>query len=1262
MEIDIFICHASEDKKDIAFPLKKELEKQGINVWYDETSSQLGDSFNKVINDAIKQTRFALVIFSKSFFVKDYPQKELAAFIDKEKEGQRVILPIIHNISQDELKNHWPTLGDRRTISSSEGLDQVVKRVLQVVTTELSPYSREIRRIWGNNEIMCKIKENKRMYVVFEKIVKALDLVTQPYIWQKKPPFYAEDYKIILEASISFFNAAKFPTKLFSLPTNEVDCLLLAVAIEVNSRLMGIEADTKNFIKQLKQQCEAAGSFYIPGDDFWGILQYMLSDETDNFSDTHLDRVTVNLNDMGRLQLTSKIYNLGGMSSILTLLKVCSLFMPTCQESDESDSTNHTICRLQKSEALPLRYDNKIVIEISQIESEDFERIYQSIKDFIYKQVQIEGNLIHGDSFEIKCNHFLSPARQEHNSIEQLLSSKLEAIVDDATKKYLKLKSPFEIDTEKYIELPIQNAIENFITSDKTGLIAIGSSGSGKTKTVQNFVRKSQNSNTLTIPISAKFYKKKRGSIINLFFGEMLGKSDPENVGELLRGINELLHIKAQCLVLIFDGINEIDYEFEDIISFYTEMIEFAELIHELQLDTIKLVVTCRDHAFFQYERQSGVYPDPRIFYCNDKLEEEDLNPYYRILPLEKEKQREFVKLFFANEEVAYKFQRLLNNNAYMQREFSTPYIIAVAGQIVNETALDHSESFIFVDIFSKFAASMLNKLKNEIQIYTAKKIIHTYIESLLLNKILKRQVTTFFLLDKIDGDKKEALRVLREMQDINIFVANEGINDVNYIRFTHDRIEEYFIGQYLGERSHDELVFARSVQFAATDPIFQGGVLNYFNESIKKQDASFIEKIILLPFDSMVNLPTLVFEALKYVPGAQLNKLLGLKTDSTKKTLELLLNGIEKAITQKSSHVPEDLLPILRDAIQWDEVHWTVDIKYLTALYQMEITNNYKLAEDLCDNLIGEIGNAENTEVSLTFPKIRKLKALLLRNSGKLDVALNEILAIYGYLKSIESWSMATETAMDLGAIYREKTMYEEALNIYNEIDESNTSISGELIIRLYIQKGNVYKNLMQQELKNPELNNEKIISYFNHAMDLFDKALRMQQEQANVIMQIELYTECAETSLKITPLLQEEIKSVAGYLDLAEGLLAYFPFVHRQIQFLRIKAQYIERIGYVIEAVDMLFEALELACNSKLEYRVFECNYIIGSIVLRHVDELPKKTIEKACYALQDAIQFCKKHSLASLVNCKQRLKQLEKVLNKPSYPMHSFTEPLD
>lgn len=131
----IFISHATEDKDEIARPLAEALREQGYEVWYDEYSLRLGDSLSKEIDRGLSTCDYGVVILSKSFFKRSWPNRELAGLVSRETTGSRdtsLILPIWHGVSSDDIRAFSPTLADRVAVSTSEGFDKVLTEINRV--------------------------------------------------------------------------------------------------------------------------------------------------------------------------------------------------------------------------------------------------------------------------------------------------------------------------------------------------------------------------------------------------------------------------------------------------------------------------------------------------------------------------------------------------------------------------------------------------------------------------------------------------------------------------------------------------------------------------------------------------------------------------------------------------------------------------------------------------------------------------------------------------------------------------------------------------------------------------------------------------------------------------------------------------------------------------------------------------------------------------------------------------------------------------
>ncbi len=106
---DVFISHASEDK-DFVRPLAEELIRIGFSIWYDEYELTVGDKLLERIDDGLTKSRYGIVVLSKHFFKKEWTNKELGGLTAKEANGQKVILPLWHNITKEDVVKSSPIL------------------------------------------------------------------------------------------------------------------------------------------------------------------------------------------------------------------------------------------------------------------------------------------------------------------------------------------------------------------------------------------------------------------------------------------------------------------------------------------------------------------------------------------------------------------------------------------------------------------------------------------------------------------------------------------------------------------------------------------------------------------------------------------------------------------------------------------------------------------------------------------------------------------------------------------------------------------------------------------------------------------------------------------------------------------------------------------------------------------------------------------------------------------------------------------------
>ncbi|MGL5824137.1 MAG: toll/interleukin-1 receptor domain-containing protein [Nocardioides sp.] len=117
---DVFLSHASEDKDEIARPMKVALESLGLTVWFDEIKIKVGQSIRQEIEKGIMHARFGVVILSPDFFAKQWTQAELdALFSKKMTTGENMILPIWHRVTKEQVSEQSPLLAGILALNSS---------------------------------------------------------------------------------------------------------------------------------------------------------------------------------------------------------------------------------------------------------------------------------------------------------------------------------------------------------------------------------------------------------------------------------------------------------------------------------------------------------------------------------------------------------------------------------------------------------------------------------------------------------------------------------------------------------------------------------------------------------------------------------------------------------------------------------------------------------------------------------------------------------------------------------------------------------------------------------------------------------------------------------------------------------------------------------------------------------------------------------------------------------------------------------------
>lgn len=148
-----------------------------MRVWYDEFSLQLGDSLTASIDKGLQESRYGLVVLSKAFLSKRWPEYEYRSLMTREIDGERAILPLWYNITKEDVKNFSLYLADIKALPISRAnFGKIVPAILKVVRPDIY----QERRMQGvlrkavaeATPTVAKISEIKRSTTKQSKLTK----------------------------------------------------------------------------------------------------------------------------------------------------------------------------------------------------------------------------------------------------------------------------------------------------------------------------------------------------------------------------------------------------------------------------------------------------------------------------------------------------------------------------------------------------------------------------------------------------------------------------------------------------------------------------------------------------------------------------------------------------------------------------------------------------------------------------------------------------------------------------------------------------------------------------------------------------------------------------------------------------------------------------------------------------------------------------------------------------------------------------------
>lgn len=133
---DLFLCHAWDDRRETAKELYEALESIGVSVWFSEKNVVLGTPLMREIDRGLAKSRAGLVLVTPSFVKRlkaaGVADKELSALLARD-----LLIPVVHGISYEELREESPLLASRSGLDTAEDTtEQIAVKIGELVSTD----------------------------------------------------------------------------------------------------------------------------------------------------------------------------------------------------------------------------------------------------------------------------------------------------------------------------------------------------------------------------------------------------------------------------------------------------------------------------------------------------------------------------------------------------------------------------------------------------------------------------------------------------------------------------------------------------------------------------------------------------------------------------------------------------------------------------------------------------------------------------------------------------------------------------------------------------------------------------------------------------------------------------------------------------------------------------------------------------------------------------------------------------------------------
>lgn len=1051
---------------------------------------------------------------------------------------------------------------------------------------DLANHTSRFHNIWKNSIFYDYFCLNKRFLSVFEKLHQFLEQMVQGDTWQAAKPYFASSCESLMSKALEQVRPI-IPDNYTSCVVNEVDALLFCSAFSIQAICQGYPHTPRELVKALQDKYEQTKCTTTIGEEFWVALEQLSESnliwKNVNLKISHPLRFSFDTN--GNLQTILQHVELDHMHRLMCMIYLLMLFLPASADHGEPLTAFQMKKELETHLYKTQSHGENIHLYMDRISIEKYQMICTQLQKLGFTETKLQSEyILYQDAI-----HVFFP-------IEEALPSFRGNLWDDLFYRAQETRAHFlsGLCSEKLIERPAAHILDDFLDAPSNALFMVGDSGTGKTTILQQWVQKLDSSQYLVYPLTGRDWD---SSSIR----EDAGMRSDEDIMYLDISLQQ----RGQIMVIIIDAINEMRQSFSGIVSFYTGLLCFCDRLAQKKCGQIKIIISCRYDYYCQLKRSSGIEPESRAFY----------------VPATKDKPQCIWKLPVMTHEELLSFTNLYKQlgkeidaqelyEQFGDMIYQPIYLQLICEAHIGGKILPHSA--VWTDLYSVWFQSLIRLAATDgIQEQTIYAVIFKVIYCRFFTDTANDQIYTHQLTAELRPEHPNALAVFEWLAVQKLFHKNTS--QPNLIQFSHDRIEEYFLCQYIFTHHKNQMG-------SIDQHLWGNALLNPIVQSALSISLCILYRHNLLLFTS--SLAESIARENNELLHIWISALFHLIREE-KDNVANFFREFEKYITKKeyAYFLRAMLLQIQRRLDDMENVGICItdtvgmavkesnagDIPALKVLAHDLMARQRFLFPDENDNTVFDFALSlcsqaegwlsDDVPDSIT-DHIHTLKALLLQNQGKINEAIELMRFSYQRQLKYAVYDTACQSALYLGAMYREMTQYDNAIALYQSIDRRLIS-NGKLRSRLLMNTGIIYKNMIQNALFLGEGATEQNLKYYRRAHENFDKVCSYAEEQDDVKLKLEIYAERVELACVAYYLDLGTIQDAVNWVKKMDADLPRYHTPVMRIQCHRMRARVLVLERRFDETIDELEHGFAVAVDYHIPFRAADCaNQITGTL----------------------------------------------------------------